>query len=180
MRRYILIVAVAALAACNKDDASPLAAPGAGFQRLPADQIIIGFQQYVSEGGKKNADVLGDTAYIYEDSAIAKIRGANLVLYDETGALKARVKARTGDVNSVTQAMIARGNVVLVTNDGRRIETEELHYDPTNHRIFSNVTTTQHFQGGILRGTGFDADDKFYNVRIIGATSSGGGFKIPF
>jgi LPS export ABC transporter protein LptC len=168
-----------ALAGCDRQAAAPVA--DAGFKTLNADQVIVGFEQYVSEGGLNKAIMKGDTAYVYEDSSLAKVRKVDLVLYDEAGKVSARLTSKAGRLNTFTQGMVSTGNVVLITEkDGRRIETEELHYDPTTHRIWSDVHTTQRHQGGVLSGTGFEADDKFYNVRITGARSTGGGFRINF
>ena len=172
-------LAIAITSACDRQTAAPPA--GAGFQMLAADQVIVGFQQYVSERGLNKAILRGDTAYVYEDSSLAKVRKVDLVLYDEAGKVSARLTSKAGRLNTFTQGMVATGNVILITeSDGRRIETEELHYDPTTHRVWSNVRTTQRYQGGVLTGTGFEADDKFYNVRITNASSTGGGFRINF
>lgn len=153
---------------------------GEGFVKLEADQVIHGFEQIITKNGLKTAVMRGDTAYIFEDSSLAKVKSQSLVLYDEKGNVSARLKSHSGVVNRVTQQMIARGNVVLVTDAGRTIETEELHYDPDSHRVWSNQRTVQRYQGGVLTGTGFEADDKFQNVRITGASSRGGGMRIQF
>ena len=178
--RAPLAILLALLAiACDRQTSAPTA--DAGFKMLAADQVIVGFQQYVSEKGLNKAILRGDTAYIYEDSSLAKVQKVDLVLYDEAGKVSARLTSKAGRLNTQTQGMTAIGNVILITeSDGRRIETEELHYDPTTHRVWSTVPTTQRHQGGVLTGTGFEADDKFYNVRITGARSTGGGFRINF
>lgn len=168
-----------ALAACN--GAKPAPTAGAGFRTLPSDQVIVGFEQYVTEAGAKRAIMVGDTAFIFEDSTLAKVHNANLTMFDDKGAVMARLTSKTGDVNSATQAMVARGNVVLVTTDAGTIETEELHYEPQSHRLWSNVHTVQHLKnGGTMTGSGFTADDKFQNVQVTNASSRGGALKIQF
>lgn len=175
MRKALLLVA---LVGCGGAEQSPTA--GAGFQKLESDQVIFGFQQHVTQAGVRQAILRGDTAFIYEDSSLAKVRKVDLVLYNEQGKVNATLKSKAGRLNTYTQQMVASGNVVLITQDGRQIETEELHYDPNTHRVWSTVRTTQRHQGGVLTGTGFEADDKFNNVRVTGARSTGGGFKINF
>ncbi|MGQ0813626.1 MAG: LPS export ABC transporter periplasmic protein LptC [Gemmatimonadota bacterium] len=172
------VLALMLIGACGQQPADPA---GADFKPLPADQVIVGFQQYVSENGLSKAILHGDTAFVYEDSSVAHVKDVNLVLYDEAGQVSARLTSKAGRLSTLTQAMTATGSVVLVTEqDKRTIETEELHYDPNTHRVWSNVRTVQRHQGGVLTGTGFEADDKFYNVRITGARSSGGGLRIDF
>lgn len=166
--------------ACGDRDNIEPNASFAELPKLPSDQVIVGFAQYVTQSGKNKATLLGDTAYVFEDSAVAKVTGVRMTIYDEAGRVNAKVKARTGDFFTGTQRMIARGNVVLTTNAGRQIESEEIYYDPQSHRIWSTKPTRQRYQGGVLSGSSFDADDQFVNVRINNARSSGGGFKITF
>lgn len=176
-RHSILLLVL--VGACGGPQTDPTA--GEGFRQLVADQVIAGFEQHLTEDGRHKVLMRGDTAYIFEDSALAKVRNMNIIMYDEAGHVSARLTALAGDINTAHQGMVARGNVVLITEqDGRRIETEELHFDPRTHRIWSDVRTVQHHEGGILMGSGFEADDKFQNVQIRQASSSGGGLRIQF
>lgn len=179
IKRWGVVLCALTLGCGDKEAKQPMAS-FSELPKLPADQVIIGFEQYMTQAGIKKAVLFGDTAYLFEDSAMAKVKGIKMTLFDEKGKESARVTARAGDVFTNTQRMNARGNVVLTTTEGRRIESEEMNYDPNSHRIWSTKATTQRFQGGTLAGTSFDADDKFVNVRIVGARSRGGGFKITF
>jgi LPS export ABC transporter protein LptC len=180
MRFSMSLVAISLLAAACGGNKAELPVAASGFQRIDADQFIVGFQQYITEAGRKKAELLGDTAYIYDDSSTAKVKKIHLTLYDDAGQFSARLQSDSGNVNSSTQAMIARGSVVLVTKDGSRIETQELHYDPDAHRIWSNVATTKRDQNGTMSGSGFEADDKFNNVRVTNARTTGGVSRISF
>jgi len=174
-----LVLVLSGVGACGGPQSGPTAS--VGFRTLQSDQVVIGFEQYITENGQNKVILRGDTAYVFEDSSTARIRKLNLTLYNETGQVSARLNSDSGVVNTFTRAMIARGRVVLTTEqDGRRIETEELHYDPQAHRVWSTVPVVQHFQNGVINGTGFEADDKFYNVRINNARSTGGGLRITF
>lgn len=168
------------LSACKDNDVTPTAT--VGYRDIVADQIVIGMEQYVTQAGKQRAILRGDTAYVFEDSAKAHVKKVNLTLFDEMGRESAQLTAREGDFNNATQAMTARGNVVLVTRGAnpRTIETEELHYDPNTKRIWSTKPTVMRSSSGVLRGSGFESDDQFQNVRVTNATSQGGGMRIQF
>lgn len=179
MMRLILL-AVIVSTACKGNEVTPAAT--AGYRDIEADQIIYDMEQYVTEAGQRRAVLRGDTAYVFEDSAKAHIINVNLTLYDENGAESAQLTSREGDFSNTSQAMVARGNVVLVTRglNSRTIESEELHYDPNAKRIWSTKPTTMRSRDGIVRGTGFESDDRFDNVRITNAQSEGGGMRIQF
>jgi LPS export ABC transporter protein LptC len=172
------IVFLALIAACGGNDgATPTAATD--YTSIAADQIVIGMEQYVTQQGQKRAILRGDTAYVFEDSAKALVKKVNLTLFDEAGRESAQLTSREGDFHNATQAMIARGNVVLVTRgaDPRTIESEELHYDPNTKRIWSTKATTMRSAGTVVRGSGFTADDRFQNVNITNASGRGTGLR---
>jgi LPS export ABC transporter protein LptC len=175
-----LMVFALLLGACKGNEITPAAT--AGYKDIPADQIIVNMEQYVTEAGRQRAVLRGDTAYVFEDSAKAHVIKVNMTLFTATGAERAQLTAREGDFSSTSQAMVARGNVVLVTRgaDSRTIESEELHYDPNAKRIWSTKPTVMRSASGTVRGSGFESDDQFVNTRITNARSSGGGMRIQF
>ena len=165
------------LSACGGNDQTPTNT--SEYQDLPADQIVYGMEQYVTTAGKQKAIMRGDTAFVFEDSMKAHVKNVNLTLYDDIGRESAQLTSREGEFSQVSQAMVARGKVVLVTRgaDPRTIETEELHYDPNTKRIWSDKPTRMMSRGATVNGSGFTADDSFTNVRITNASGRGTGLK---
>jgi LPS export ABC transporter protein LptC len=140
---------------------------GEDFQEVPADMVIVDMVSNMTSNGIRKARLQGDTANVFDDSSSVKVKGVKLIFFDEQGVQSGSLTSRTGDFNSATQAMIARGNVVLVTTkDSRRIETEELHYDPQTHQLWSEVQTLMVEGNSRVTGDGFNADDKFVNFKI--------------
>ena len=175
--RNFVILAVVFVAACGGAADTPTNA--SEYQDLPADQIVVGMEQYVTVAGKQRAILRGDTAYVFDDSMKAHVKNVNLALFDELGRESAQLTSREGEFSNVSQAMIARGNVVLVTRgaDPRTIETEELHYDPNTKRIWSDKATRMRSAAGVVNGSGFRADEDFDNVQITNARGSGSGLR---
>ena len=155
------------VAACAESAADPMVAD---YAQLPADQIMEQVEFSATADGIRAAKVVSDTAYIFEDSSAMHLRGVDLEMYDETGRQTAHLTSLQGVYNENTQAMTATGTVVLVVlKDGRRIETEELHYDPETHRIWSDVETVmQETDGTRTTVSSFTADDQFNNVQSRG------------
>lgn len=162
--RGVLPLAVALLAAsCQK-----ATEPDTGdFQSVPADMMVVGMQQNITAAGIRVGLLKGDTALVYDDSSMVKVKNVDLTIFDQqTGEQRAHLTSREGDFNQQSQYMIARGNVVLVTNDGKRIETEELNYNPESKRIWSTVETTLIEPGSRIVGDGFEANESFTSYRI--------------
>jgi lipopolysaccharide assembly outer membrane protein LptD (OstA) len=72
--------------------------------------------------------------------------------------------------------MVARGDVILfVHQDDSRIESQEIHYDPSTDRIWSDSATTRTDErGAVTRGTAFESDLDFADVRILNVRGGGG------
>lgn len=164
----ILALLVPLLAACVGPE-DPVA--GRDFSELPADQVMFGADYDIKEMGTLRARLHADTAYVWEDSARTLLRPVNLLLFDENGRQTAHLTSTEGELDTRTNRMIARGDVVLVTTEGeRRILTEELHYDPQTGRIWSDVRTIMFTGQTRVEGEGFEADDRMTNVSVRKAT----------
>src|SRR5690606_21094199 len=101
--------------------------------------------------------------------------------FDETGAQSGRLTSDLGTLDMRTEAMTARGNVVLFTTEtNRRIESAELHFDPAADRIWSDSATTIYENGSVMRGEGFSSDSKLVNVRLVRPTGRLEGVRIEF
>jgi LPS export ABC transporter protein LptC len=116
--------------------------PGSDLPELQADRVMIDMEHFASQNAIRRARLHADTALVFEDSAAIQLRGMQVSVFDAAGASSGTVTANGGSINTRTDAMIARGNVVLTTvNEGRTITTEELHYDPQSGRMWSDVQT---------------------------------------
>jgi LPS export ABC transporter protein LptC len=176
MKSGIVAILAVCVGACTQQPTPT----GEDFRDVPASLVMIGMRSFVTNNGIRTAQLVGDTGFVYEDSSKIHVKKVNLKFFNEQGVESGSLTSRTGDFNTNTQAMIARGTVVLVTTTGnRRIETEELHYDPQSHRLWSEKPTVLIEPGSRVTGTGFTADDKFQNVRITNPRGrvGGSGFK---
>ncbi len=184
MRRLRAGIAALALAvaACGNEDQGPVA--GAEYARMKADNVMTGIEHFITTEGIRQAVLRADTGYFHEDSARVELVTVHLTMFGNTGERSAELTSDTGDLNQRTEAMVARGNVVLETVDGRRVHTEELHYDPRQHRIWSDVRTVHVENGSVLEGEGFTAeltlDGQLRNLRLREPRGSTQGVKIGF
>lgn len=174
-RSLVAGVALAATLACN-GATEPI---GDGdVPELPSDQVIEGVTFTVTQEGVRQALLLSDTAYMHQDSTGVDLVGMDLRVFDEEGRERAHVTSTTGVLDTRTQAMTATGDVRLVTSDGTVITTDELHYDPSDNRIWSDQPTVMVQRGGSrVEGTGFTSDTEFRNYQIQGARTRGGGLR---
>jgi len=160
-----LLAALVALPACEEQSEPPIADPSLGD--MDADQVMVGLEHFITVDGVRRGLLVADTAFLYEDSATVRVRPVDLTLYDEGGTVVGEVTSREGLLNTRTERMTAIGDVVVTsTQEGQRIETEQLHFDPHRDRLWSDVATTIHRNGSVLRGSGFESDTRLDDVRL--------------
>jgi len=173
-------VLVLLAAACGQEETTPLASPP--LLETGADMVIQGLRHLITLDGVREGEVFADSAFFYRDSAIYHLRTPELILFTETGAQRARVTAERGRFNPATRALLAQGNVILVITEGnKRVESEELNYDPNGDRIWSDSLTSMVEPGRVSEGLGFESDLNFRRT-VVGPGSirnTGGGGGVP-
>ena len=160
------LVGLLGAAACQSEGDMPVASEFAQGIDAP---VVFGMTSFITVNGVREGRVEADTAYTYNDSTKVDLRVMTVTFYDESGRERATVAGRTGEWNQDTNLMIARGDVVLrVQTDSSRIESAEIHYDPENDRIWSDSATVRTLADGtVTRGSAFESDIEFTNVRVL-------------
>ena len=174
MSRGIALVALAGAivfaTACDNRTAPPIVR-GASLADS-ADQIMYGAHFNLTDKGLSRAELLSDTAYFFEDNTRVELRKVDATFYTTTGARDAYLTSKRGTYRSRTGSMVARGNVVVITEEGRRLTTPELKFDQAMNEISSDSAFVLTEPGRRLEGVGFRSDPNMQNVRIL-KTKSG-------
>ena len=168
VRAGAAVLLAVVVGACEPQAETPVVS--ADVANMDADQVMFGVEHIVTGDGVVRGVLKSDTAFMYEDSALVRVRPVDLTLYGDDGGVAGVVTARSGVLNTRTQVMVATGNVVVEETGGDRIETEELHFDPSRDRVWSVVATTIHRQGTVLRGTGFTSNTQLTDTRLDAPT----------
>jgi len=171
---WALAVAVVFLGACGEE----VNGPGGATDQMEAleSPIVFGMMAYMSTDGVRTGRVEADTAYTYADSTKVDLRRMTAIFFDEDGSERATVTGREGEWDQETNKMIARGDVVLLIHtDGSKIESAEINYDPSIDRVWSDSATVRTLaDGGVQRGSSFESDIEFENIRIRDVRGSTG------
>jgi LPS export ABC transporter protein LptC len=173
MKARLALVALAALiasAACTEKTAPPVARKSALADS--ADQLMYGAHFNLTDKGLARAELLSDTAYFFDDNTRIELRKVATTFYTTSGARDAYLTSQRGTYNNRSGMMIARGDVVVITEEGRRLTTPHLKYDQAQNEISSDSAFVLTEPGRRLAGIGFRSDPNMQNIQIL-KTKSG-------
>ena len=167
MRAIVALAIVLALvggAACQNQGATPPVAARATPDT--ADQTLFGVRVVMSDHGVQRSLLQADTAFTYNDNTRFELRTVRSTFYTETGVKNATLTSRQGTYNVRSGNMEARGNVIVISEDGRRLETPQLRYDPGRNEISGDSAFVLTRPEDILTGIGFVTDPDLTRIRI--------------
>jgi hypothetical protein len=94
--------------------------------------------------------------------------GLRVWFYEKTGELKAELTANWALHNEVTNIWEARSNVVLIDAEGKKLETEQLFWNPQSGKVYNDTYTkmTTSEDGTFFTGNSFSANQDFTNTEL--------------
>jgi len=162
-----LVLVGGGAAACTPEDS--VATIPSTYLEFDADGIVFGMIHRITQDGVLQGVIHADTAIQWQDSSAVHLRGVDLTVMEEDGEERAHVNALRGILDTRTNRMTAYGNVIMIIPEGsRRVESEELHYDPQGDQIWSDSSFVFTEGARITRGQAFRSDLEFRNFRIVG------------
>jgi LPS export ABC transporter protein LptC len=172
----LLDVVVTLLAASCDDGGRPTATITAADS---ADQILVNMTHFVTIDGVQRAKVVADTAFFYSPSQSAELRNVRITFYDVRGTETTNLTAREGTYRWQPGDMEGRGDVRVLTTDGRRLNTEVLRYNRNRNEVSSDRRFVFDGPNRHIEGEGFTSDPEFKNLVAKRPTGTGGRFTLP-
>lgn len=166
----LITVALAAITGCDDRKEPPVETRSALADS--ADQVMYGANFNLTDKGLSRAELASDTAYFFDENTRIELRKVEVTFYTTTGARDAYLTSKRGTYNSRIGSMLARRDVVVITEEGRRLTTQELKYDQSQNEISSDSAFVLTEPGRRLEGIGFRSDPNMQNVQIL-RTKSG-------
>lgn len=170
-----VILVLCCVTGCKKDRRQP---PVEKHSRLAdsADQIMFGAKFNMTDNGVSRALLLGDTAFFFDANTRVELENVHTTFFTVAGVKNGVLTSRHGTYRTQNGLMTARGNVVVVAENGSRLQSSELNFDQARNQIFTDSAFVQtDSTGRRISGVGFRSDPDLKNVQILKVVSGTGG-----
>ena len=168
-----------AASACQKPEGPPVGVRPSALADS-ADQVMYGARFNITDRGLRRADIEGDTAFFFHDNTRLILRPLRGKVYSSSGALDAIIQAREGVYDTRQANLVATGDVVVHTIDGKRLETPLAKYDQRINQISSDSAFHMSEPNRDIRGVGFTSDADLTTFRVTRLISAkAGGVAVP-
>ena len=167
-KHYIVLIwlSVLILLLCRQRDTSDVI--NSSPQESP-DQEMWDFKVTMSDKGYLDAILIAGHMSRFEKKSLALFdQGVKIDFYNIDGEIASTLTSMAGELDEYTKNVKATGHVVVVSDSGMTLYTEELFYYNERGKIISNVdvaVTTE--EGDTLRGIGFESDTRmdFWEIK---------------
>ena len=168
--RFASIAAVAIMAGACSEKTRPPIGRGSALADS-ADQVMYNARFNLTDGGLERAQLEAERAFFFDESTRAELEKVKTTFYTASGSRDAVLTANRGTYSSRFGNMVARGKVVVISETGRQLTTEELRYDQARNEIASDSAFVLTEPGRRLAGVGFRSDPNMNNVRVLKGAS---------
>lgn len=159
------LAAAIVLAACG--DAHRPSVTKANPLADSADQVMFGVRTFITDQGLLRAKLRADTGYFFDGNSRIEVRNERTEFFTSTGQQSGVLTSEEGTYNTAKSVMEARKNVLVVSADGKRLETSQLAYNQVTNLISSDSAFVLTQPDRRIEGIGFVSDPNLNNLKIL-------------
>jgi len=152
------------LSGCQQEE--PARTDEDSFQDMP-EQVIENMEVTFTESGRRTGVLRADSVAIYEGGRIKEGRRVQVDFYDRQGEHISALTALEGSYDSEAEEVHARGDVVVISDDGARLETDELSWKKKTNRITTQAHVTITRGQDEVSGYGLSTDPQLEDFHIL-------------
>lgn len=164
LKRVVLSLGVVFLVfsfSCDRDEQGEIPRS----TELP-DQVVEKAEVVFTVDGVRSTLIKANYVVKYERKDLTLAKGIHVDFFDKEGKHTSVMDADSGIIRERRQELEALGNVVVVSDEGVRLETESLKWDPRRQKVVTDDFVKLTKEGDIIYGYGLEADQQLKNFKI--------------
>lgn len=167
----IILLGLFGLAGCGKEQTASTDQAALPDSTLRPDSEVSGARIYLYDRGRVTTEIVAEKIVKFEalDSTMAYT--LDIDIYDSTGVATANIVGDSGIIREATGNLSLYGNVVVITTDSFKLETEYLYWDSEVDSIKTDVFVRLTKGEDIITGWGLQADQRLRSTKILSRVS---------
>ena len=169
MRLFLLFIFI--ITSCTNDP--KLVQDFVRDKKQPVEQIK-GALLLHTEKGKVKVKVIANNIERFQEIQPSLIFSNYLEVhfYNDSSQLQSTLKADDASIDEETKIMLAKNNVILISFDDKKLETDELLWDENRNKIYTDKKVKITTGKEVIFGEGFTStpDFKQYSITKINGT----------
>jgi len=163
IKNIIIIIILSSLLifACASDK-TPVPASEANIP----DQVMENSTITFTEAGIKSAVIWSKYVEVYEKLDLKRAREVRADFFDKEGNHTSYLVADSGRIQEKKKKFEALGDVVVTTDEGIRLQTQSLRWDPQVNKIVTDDFVTITKDQNVITGYGLEADQQLKHLII--------------
>jgi LPS export ABC transporter protein LptC len=140
---------------------------------------MLNVRSLLTDHGIQRGEMFADSVYIFDENTRFELRKVRATFNTSAGVKDGTMTANRGRYNLRQQILEGFGNVVITTNDGKRLTSPQVRYNQLANEVSSDTNFTMVEPGRTLSGIGFRSDPQLTHVRVLRAPRGQGSFTLP-
>lgn len=163
MKRYIILLIgmLIFLSGCQKEQ--PKRAP---LKRNLPDQVLRNATMVFTQNGVKTTVIKAKTVAEWTNRDLTRAESLWVDFFDENGEHTSHLVADSGWIKEEEQRLGVWGNVCVITDEGVKLKTQTLNWDPGINKITTEDFVKITKDKDVMTGYGLEADQKLKNIKI--------------
>lgn len=170
MTRYgfiFVLLVVALVIGCNdqngvkKSQARPVDTAGSPDSEVRGARIVLYDQ------GMRTTEIEADRILQFDAIDSTMAYGLDIDFLDSAGMITSNLVGDSGIIRERTGRLEVFGNVVVITSDSAKLETEHLTWNPVANQIQTDAYVEVTRDGDLVTGWGLEADKNLHRIKIL-------------
>ena len=174
VRTFSVLLIISATISCGVIETEEV--PKADLEEVALQIINGGTFQYSEKGDVRNVLKAGRLERWKDDGIVNEVwrvsKGFTLYIEGDSINHEAVLSGGRGTYDADMGHLIAHDDVVLINNEGEKLQTEYLVWSNDSDRVYTNRPVRIETLTGTLEGKGLESDSKFENYRILNPTGA--------
>lgn len=163
----VLLVAAFAITGCGRQDGRSANSNTVIDTTNRPDAIVAGATIFLYEGTIVTTEIKAELIHKFDviDSTMGYVLDINVM--DSSGSVVSTIVGDSGVIREHDNSLYLFGNVVVLTDDSTKLETDNLRWDPDRNKIETEAFVKITQDGDIITGWGLESDRSLSHIKIL-------------